>query len=89
MKSLVILAADMMAARAKELLHELSAEPANCSTDTADSVNALRDAIRVYIDARINSELTESLDILLARVDDLLKQRAILRRQNWRWRGRL
>jgi len=65
-KSLVILAADLLAMRAKELL-------AIIGPTKSDSVMALSDAIHMYTEARIDSEITESMDILLAPVDAALK----------------
>jgi len=65
-KSLVILAADLLAVRAKELL-------AIIGPTKSDSAMALSDAIRMYTEARIDSEITESMDILLRPVDTALK----------------
>ena len=74
-KSLVILAADILAMRAKELLARTNVSGARLvvSADLPQKIDILRDAIHMYTQARIDSEITESMDILLQGVDESLK----------------
>ena len=69
-KSLVVLAADILTARAKDLLH-CYAHGSSCDFTTARHV--LEEAVRMYTEARIDSTMRESMDILLRPVDEALK----------------